>query len=102
MIEKIKAIFKDSKKIDYYARWFVRLFIFTGVMYLVFFKEVTTITEFEEQSESVKDIWLIDYRIIEYKRNDSIIKIVRTNEIHRIDSLDNDSLKVYILRAINR
>lgn len=98
----LQANLKNSRKVDFYARWAIRLLLFIGVAYLVFFKDVKTVTQFTEPSARHDSLVVIDYRIIEHRRNDSIIKVIKHEEIQRVDSLPDDSLRAYILRTIKR
>lgn len=102
LLTKIKAITADSRKVDFYARWAVRLLLFVGVAYLVFFKDAQKETIFIPQENYHDTLTVLDYQLIEVTRRDSVIKVHKYEIITRNDSLPDDSLKQSILRAIKR
>ena len=82
-------------------KWVIRVMLFVGVAYLVFFKDTKTVTNFVRQDRSHDSIVILDYKIIEHRKTDSIIKVIRNEEIKRLDSIPDDSLRAYIIRSIN-
>lgn len=73
-MEKLKQIFTDARKRDFYARWAVRLLILIGVVYLALLKDTSQKTVFVEPSANQTRIIVLDHIINEGLKTDSIIK----------------------------
>jgi len=91
-MEKLKQLFADSRKVDLYARWTIRVFIFIGVAYLVFLKDTSRETVFIDQSPAMTRVIVLDHIINEGLKKDSIIQR-EYYEIPNYDGASSDSLK---------
>lgn len=100
MIENFKNLLKDARKRDFYARWFVRLALFFGVMYLVFLKDTSRETVFVAHESYRDTLTILDYQLIEVNKRDTIIKQHKYEIIERNRAMPDDSLRASIIRAI--
>ena len=91
MVSKIKVLF--------WTKWVMRSVITVCVVYLAFFKQVKTHTEFEEMSQSDKDLIELEFKNKSHAYNDSVAKQERYEKINSIDSLHIDTIKQHILRT---
>jgi len=90
--DKIKAVFKDKRKVDFYARWTIRVALFVGVAYLVFLKDTSRETVFIDQSPAMTRVIVLDHIINEGLKKDTIIQIMY-DEIPNYNGASSDSLK---------
>lgn len=99
--EKIKAIWQDKRELDFYARWTIRLLLFVGVAYLVFFKDTETVTIFKETTHTDSVLTIYDRTIIEKQNEKEQIRQKQHEVYYEIDSVprDVDSIAKYITRA---
>ncbi len=96
-MQKIKELFKDTSKVQRIALWSFRILLIAGLVYLIFFNQTTVITEFN--SNGVDSTNVLDYKIGENEKIDSLLKAKRHETIYVYDSVSNDSLRKIILRA---
>lgn len=99
-MERIKLFFKDTRKLDFYARWTVRIILVIGVTYIALLKDTSKETVFVKPTEAERTIIVLDHEIIELTKKDSILT-TRTHEINNnIDSWSADSVELYIAEYI--
>lgn len=87
-------------KLMNYAKWIIRITILSCVIYLAFFKQVKTITEFNTNTPIQDSLIVVDYKIMIHEYNDSVIKQNINEKIITIDTIHIDSLRSHLLRSI--
>ncbi len=88
--------FKQKRSLDTYLLWFFRVLMLSSVVYLVFFNQEKTVTDFNVPRANGTDV--IDYQIEQNRVADSVIKQMKNEKIN-LDSLSDDSIKSIILRS---
>jgi hypothetical protein len=87
-MERIKAILRDPREVDFYARWFVRFVLLVLVVKVAFFNQVKTVTEFRTNSPAR------DSLIIEQAK----VRILEETLIKQRTDATNDSLALRVAK----
>lgn len=83
-----------GKQLDFYARWAVRLVCLALLLWIVFKPDAPA----QKTDERI----ILEYEIAVLQKNDSILEIVKHENINRIDSLPDDSVKRIITKWLER
>jgi hypothetical protein len=60
---KLKALFQDSRKRDFYFRWAVRILILIGVVYLALLKDTSRETVFVQPTAARDSLKIEQYKV---------------------------------------
>jgi hypothetical protein len=99
-MDKLKAIWKDSRERDFYLRWMVRIITLALVLYVALLKDRSRETIFVQPNAANERIIVIDHIIVEATEKDSLIQ--SKYESINYSGADADSLHAVITNYLKR
>jgi hypothetical protein len=99
-MERLRALWNDERKRDFYLRWMVRVITLALVLYVALLKDRSKETIFVQPNAANERIIVIDHIIVEATEKDSIIQ--RKYETINYSGADADSLHAVITNYLKR
>ena len=100
-MDKLKAIWKDSRERDFYLRWTVRVITLALVLYIALLKDKSTETIFVRPDNEANQIIIFEHIINEATKTDSLIQR-KYHEVPDYTGVSSDSLYRHITKQLNR